>query len=417
MALVFLLFAAPLQSARAQSQDPQSTSPDNPPTQEQNAAEAEPKNFIQVYGHVQLDAGYNFGQINPDWFDVMRPTQLNSFPNEFAPDGTVFFSVRQTRFGVKATTDTPLGTLKGWFEFELFGVGVDAGQTTFRLRQAWGELGQFGAGQTWSPFMDPDVFPNSLEYWGPNGMVFFRNIQFRWTAIRKGDSHLIVAAERPGASSDGGIYAGRIELAGIRTKFDMPDFSVQGHLARSWGYLQVAGIVRKITWVDLNASPTFNLGDTVWGWGVNTSSNLKMGENTTLKLQVIYGKGVENYMNDAPIDVGVQNNFSNPRRPIKGVPLPVLGVVGFVDHNWNKKFSTSIGYSLVNIWNSDAETSSDYHQGHYALGNLLFYPFKNVTVGGEFQYGRRINFRDGFNVNDYKMQFSFKYAYSKLFPF
>ena len=25
--------------------------------------------------------------------------------------------------------------------------------------------------------MDPDVFPNSLEYWGPTGMVFFRNVQ------------------------------------------------------------------------------------------------------------------------------------------------------------------------------------------------------------------------------------------------
>ena len=34
-----------------------------------------------------------------------------------------------------------------------------------RLRR----VGQFGAGQTGSPFMDSDVFPNSLEYWGPNG--------------------------------------------------------------------------------------------------------------------------------------------------------------------------------------------------------------------------------------------------------
>ena len=39
---------------------------------------------------------------------------------------------------------------------------------------------------TWSPFMDIDVFPNSLEYWGPTGMVFFRNVQARWMPI-KGD--------------------------------------------------------------------------------------------------------------------------------------------------------------------------------------------------------------------------------------
>ena len=34
--------------------------------------------------------------------------------------------------------------------------------------------------------MDLDVFPNSLEYWGPNGMVFFRNVQLRWMPISDG---------------------------------------------------------------------------------------------------------------------------------------------------------------------------------------------------------------------------------------
>ncbi|PYI98806.1 MAG: hypothetical protein DME98_02975 [Verrucomicrobia bacterium] len=29
-----------------------------------------------------------------------------------------------------------------------------------------------------------------------------------------------------------------------------------------------------------------------------------------------------------------------------------------------------------------------------------------VTIGGEFQFGRRTNFSDGFNANDYRMQFS-----------
>ncbi len=51
--------------------------------------------------------------------------------------------------------------------------------------------------------MDIDVFPNSLEYWGPSGMVFFRNIQIRWMPI-KGDTRLTVALERPGASGDQG---------------------------------------------------------------------------------------------------------------------------------------------------------------------------------------------------------------------
>lgn len=368
---------------------------------------------MQLYGFSQLDSGYNFGQIDPNWYDTMRPTKLAAYKNEFAPNGTVFFSVRQTRFGVKTSTPTQYGDLKTIFEFELFGTGVDAGQTTFRLRHAWGEIGQIGAGQTWSPFMDPDVFPNSLEYWGPSGMVFFRNIQFRWMPIHRDNLQLWLAAEKPGASADGGVYAGRIELQDIAPKFDFPDISWRIRTIHNWGYLQVAGIFRKITWVDLNPTPTFNLGDTVLGWGINTSTNLKITKKDTLKLQVVYGAGIENYMNDAPNDVGVQTNPSQPTRPIKGVALPELGVVSFLDHDWSSKFSSTIGYSLANIWNSNGQLPADFHQGDYALTNLLYYPVKNVMVGGEMQFGRRVNFADGWNVNDYKMQFSAKYNFSK----
>ena len=136
---------------------------------------------------------------------------MNAFPGEFGPDGNVYFGVRQTRFGVKTSTPTPLGDLNTQFEFELFGTGVDAGQTTFRLRQAYGELGAFGAGETWSPFMDIDVFPNTIEYWGPNGMVFYRNVQVRWMPLRGNRSQVTIAAERPGATADQGSYSDFIQ--------------------------------------------------------------------------------------------------------------------------------------------------------------------------------------------------------------
>jgi hypothetical protein len=37
-------------------------------------------------------------------------------------------------------------------------------------------------------------------------------------------------------------------------------------------------------------------------------------------------------------------------------------------------------------------------------------------MGGEFQWGKRSNFSDGFNSNDYRIQFSFKYDWNKRFP-
>src|SRR6185503_15956368 len=130
-----------------------------------------------------------------------------------------------SRLSFKGFVPTDFGELKTIFEFELFGTGADAGQTTFRLRHAWGELGKFAAGQYWSTFMDVDVYPNQLEYWGPSGILWFRNVQARYTVWSDGDSNFMIAAERPGASADQGVYADRIELQGVKPRSQMPDIS------------------------------------------------------------------------------------------------------------------------------------------------------------------------------------------------
>ena len=127
---------------------------------------------MEIYGFAMLDMGHDFKQIHPDWYDTLRVTKLPSFKDEFGKDNSTFSGVRQSRLGVRTSTPTSLGELKTTFEFELFGTGVDSGQTTFRLRHAWGELGQFGAGQYWSPFTDPDAFPNSARV--PGGRPAWR---------------------------------------------------------------------------------------------------------------------------------------------------------------------------------------------------------------------------------------------------
>jgi len=386
-----------------------------PAPQAERDEEKKEDKSLDLYGFAMLDMGYNFGQINPDWFDVVRPTQLPSSPNEFGKNGSLFTGVRQSRVGAKANLPTPLGTLKTIWEWELFGVGVDAGQTTFRLRHAWGEIGQFGAGQTWSPFMDPDVFPNSIEYWGPNGMAFYRNVQVRWMPLNKGNHQIYFALERPGASGDQGVLAGRIELASIQGRFPAPDLSARFRWGGERWHVQVAGIGRYIRWDDLATGTPFNFSDSTWGWGVNLSSNLPVAKKDILKLSVTYGDGIENYMNDAPVDIAPRAVPTNLIRPVTGIPLPIFGLVAFYDRFWSERWSSSLGYSMLRIDNSVLQLPSDFHKGQYALANLLFYPIKNVMVGGEFQWGQRENFTDGFIYNDYRVQFSARYNWDYKF--
>jgi DcaP outer membrane protein len=386
--------------ARAQAATPDDTAQAPPP------AEAKPS--MEIYGFAMLDMGYQAKQNDPNWFDVLRPVKLPSFPDEFGKDGRWFSGVRQSRLGVRSSLPTELGDLKTVFEFELFGTGVDAGQTTFRLRHAYGEVGQFGAGQTWSPFMDPDVFPNSIEYWGPNGMVFFRNVQVRWMPL--GNSDIVLALERPGAAADQGVLADRIEVQNVKARFPLPDFSGAYKLSRGWGYVRGAFLLGEMKWDDLLADQ-FDLSGSATRWGINISSNLKLGTGT-VRLQYVFGEGVENYMNDAPVDVGIKANPGNAVTPIVGTALPVQGIVAFYDHTWNELFTSSVGYSRIDIDNSNGQAANAFKDGQYALFNLLYTPVKNVMVGGELQWGKRENFRDGFTSDDFRVQFSFKYNFS-----
>jgi hypothetical protein len=366
---------------------------------------------IDLYGFVMVDMGYDVDQVDPRWYDVLRPTKLPAFTDEFGHDGNFWASVRQSRLGVKTWTPTKIGELYTIFEFELFGTGDDAGQTTFRLRQAYGQLGHFGAGQTWSPFMDPDVFPNSIEYWGPNGMVFFRNVQLRWMPLT-GDHAVTIALERPGASGDGGIYADRVELSGVRARFPFPDVSANYRWTGGWGHLQVAGILREIKWDDTLVD-AFDLSGSTLGWGINVSTNVKFHKNT-LRASLVYGEGIENYMNDAPADIGIQSNPGNVVTPVTGKALPVFGLVAFYDCTWSEKYTSTIGYSRVDISNSDLQDADAFKSGQYALVNFLVYPVKNVMFGPELQWGRRDNNSDGFSVNDFRVQFSVKYNFGKV---
>jgi hypothetical protein len=384
-----------------------------PSARSQDAAKgpaAESKPSMTVYGFAMVDIGQNFKQIDPNWFDTMRITKLPSYADQFGKDNSTFFGVRQTRFGVKTSMPTDLGDFKAKFEIDMFGTGADAGQTTIRLRHAYGELGAFGAGQTDSPFEDPDVWPNSLEYWGPTGMVFFRNVQVRWTPV-KGDTTLMLALERPGASGDSGIYADRIELQNIKARFPLPDFTGAVKYAKKRGYFRVGWALRDIKWDDVLADQ-FQLSGGTTGWGLNFSSNLNLSKNDVLRLQVAYGRGIENYMQDSPVDIGIQNNLSNPVTPIIGKPLPITGTLIFLDHSWNSKWTSSVGYSRQDIDNSDGQAPNAFHAGYYALGNLLYSPVPDMLVGGEFQWGRRTNFSDGFHFDGYKIQFAFKYSFA-----
>src|SRR4029079_11411966 len=102
------------------------------------------------------------------------------------------------------------------------------------------------------------------------------------------------------------------------------------------------------------------------GWGLSLSSNLNANKDNVFRLQAIYGRGVENYFNDAPIDVGLKLQRNNRRTPVTGAARPDCGMSAYLDHRWNSEYTSAIGYARVDIDNSDGQTADAFKSGQYA---------------------------------------------------
>ena len=248
-----------------------------------------PKPSFDIYGFAMLDMGHNFTQIHPDWFDTLRLTKLPKVKDEFGHDNSTFSGVRQSRLGFKSSTPTDLGDLKTIFEFELFGTGVDSGQTTFRLRHAWGELGTFGAGQYLEPVHRPGRVPQLARV--PGDRPVSRGTATSRSAGRRSATSTTRSWWRWSVRARAATRAStadRIELQNIKPRFPVPDFSAAYKMTDKWGYLRIAGQLRYIKWDDVLADQ-FDLSGSATGWGINLSSNINAGKHDVLRLAFVTG--------------------------------------------------------------------------------------------------------------------------------
>ncbi len=80
--------------------------------------------------------------------------------------------------------------LRMYVEGDFYGSG-----SVFRLRHAYGSYGGLLAGQTWTNFLDPDNFPNTIDFESPMAFPSFRQAQVRFTAKLNDKSSWAVSVE------------------------------------------------------------------------------------------------------------------------------------------------------------------------------------------------------------------------------
>jgi len=362
---------------------------------------------FEVYGFAMADYIQDFKRVDPAWKDSLRPSKIPTTDGLYGSDGEAILSIKQSRFGVRGSNPTGGDTLKFQFEFDLYGVGADAGQTTMRVRHVYGSWGNWLAGQTNSLFMDIDIFPNTIDYWGPNGMVFLRNPQIRWTPVHSGDNTFAVAIERPGNDIDPGQFR-EVDpaLANFQANNEFPDITAQYKMNQSWGHLQIAGIIRKLG-VENIANPANIVKRDDTGWGVDVTASIKVGSRDKVLLGFVTGAGIATYMNDGGVDMAPTTGVA-ATADAKAVDL--TGLTAYFDHYWNSKWSSSIGYSYDEVDNLAGQAGNAFKRGEYFSANILNTPAENVLIGAEILWGKREDF-NGNSGDDNRIQFSLKYNF------
>ena len=311
-------------------------------------------------------------------------------------------SVRPTRLSLDfRIPSTTLGDVRFYLEGDLFGTNA----TTPRLRHAYAQVRNVLIGQTFSNFMDPDGFPDTLDFQGPNGMVNIRNPQFRYGIALNPSTTFYVSVEKP--SSD---VIFKTPQFTDQPNAPSPDGAIRLRQEFERGHFQVAAVFRSIA-AFVATTPTAKTGS-VFGWGLNASTGVKTFGKDNVIFAVAAGHGISRYLQDTSgLGTDAEPNSSTSLKA-----TPAVGVEAAYQHYWLKNLRSSAIYSYAAVNNTAFFSSAapgTYNHATYTGSNLIWNPFGSLNVGAEFLYGWAME-QNGLKANAPRIQFSAKYSFVKV---
>ena len=292
-----------------------------------------------------------------------------------------------------------IGLARTFVQFDFFGAN---GATTPRLRHLYGQLDNFLLGQTNTVFMDPDAWPDIVEFQGPTSGLLARPPQFRYSfKIGKGLSSA-VSVEQP--DSD---VAFSVKGSSSQAITPAPDGAMMLRYEGERGHLYLSTVFRKLA-VHL---PNGGAQESTLGWGLNFSSTWRVVGKDTLNYQVAYGNGIARYTGDAAtLGLDAQPRSATDLR-LKA--LPVLAPWISYQHHWTNSVRSSATFGWLQVASTEFSAVSTYHKSSYSSANVIWNPYGGLSFGAEFMYGW-VQQKDGTRSNAPRLQFSGRYTFVKL---
>lgn len=345
--------------------------------------------MIRLGGYAKLDAIAD-ARAAGDQEQFITSTIPVGSPNRDTSNFEVH--AKQTRFSFEARRPTTHGNLRFYLENDFFG---SSDSYEFRLRHAYGQLGNTYAGYGYSTFMDADSLPDTLDFAGPGGAAYLLVAGMHHSfSMGKGNT-LTLGAENPETELD----PGGSDAVGMDR---VPDLSLVARMERDWGHLQLGAVARSLGY---NAD---GHKQTTYGGGLSLSGSFSFADRELLLFGLLGGKGMSRYTADltgSGLDAAIAADGDLEALPIYG------GFVGYT-HYWSQMWRSNLVYGQLYLDGQDVLAADAFKRSRYGAFNLIWSPAPSWTMGMELLYGQ-LEQQDGRSADTMRLQGSLQYNFIK----
>jgi hypothetical protein len=365
---------------------------------------------MKIYGFAELNGTYDMGTRNSDIDDFDWATFLPTQPfnsDSKNPSGSkgnqLYMTLRTSRLGFMTVTPSSMGDITAVVEADFnspspsnFSSPATTNGNTFRLRKAYGQVGGFLFGQTWSNFFDGDSVPDGVDFNPVASANATRQGMLAYTWHPSKEASFTLAVEAPfNRQYQGNSGHVVIQDAGENYAADSyattPDLVANYTYSDKWGHISLRGVALEYK----NDKHSAN------GFGAALSGHFNIGSDS-LVWSVQGGNGIGRYMLGALLQSAIDD----------GTKINLWKAYGYhagYTHVWNADWRSNLYVSRVtfsdpgsgipgqdlNRWLQTATTTYFGADGqpNKTLDNIAVNTFYNISktvyCGFEYNWGKR----------------------------
>ncbi len=353
-------------------------------------------------GYVKTDVLFNsvsagrdkFG----DQFTLYSQIPLGKSPGEHSQ---TTFNAKESRIWFRSFTPSSWGDINTHLEMDFYG---DPATFTYtpRLRHAYGSIGNFLVGQTWTTFLNTNVLPNLLDSGGSAGAVYgVRQPLVRWTQPFTVDNlpmDVQIALESP-RSRIRDVPTADADVFSTPNADRYPDLVARINFNPDWGKFSLATLGRQVRNTD-----SFGHSQSEWGGAVSLAGKIDTVDLDSIRLMLNYGNAMGRYV--ASLNTFEDAALSNGNLQLINIYSGMLSY----QHFWSKDWQSNVTYGFVHANQPAFAGNNVTSQVQSIHANLLWSPISPIIFGMEYIYANRESV-DGRDGDLQRVQFSARYNF------